>query len=272
MREEAASEAEPSMPARYWSDLTTEEIRARDMGSAVAVLPVAAIEQHGPHLPLATDTIIAEGYLARVAALVPEALDVLILPVQAVGKSDEHDAFPGTLTLSAETALRAWTEIGACVHRAGCARLVIVSSHGGNSALIDLVAAELRGRLGMVAVTTAWARFGYPAGLFPADEIADGIHAGGIETALMLALRPDLVRRAQVADFPSRARRMRGAFTHLSAGRPAAFAWKAQDLNPAGALGDARLGTAEAGHAALEHGARTFVALLGDVARFSLDD
>lgn len=259
------------MPARFWSDLTTEEIRGRDMASTVAVLPVAAVEQHGPHLPLNTDTVIAEGYLARVAALVPDGLDVLILPVQAVGKSDEHDAFPGTLSLTAETALRAWTEIGACVRRAGCERLVLVSSHGGNSALIDLVAAELRGRLGMIAVTTAWARFGYPAGLFPDDEIAYGIHAGGIETALMLALRPDLVRRPAIADFPSRAQRMRADFTHLSAGRPAAFAWKAQDLNPAGAIGNAGLGSAEAGQAALDHGARAFVALLQDVARFRLD-
>ncbi len=262
------------MPARPWSELTTEEIRARDMGRAVAVLPVAAVEQHGPHLPLATDVVIAEGYLARVAArlsLLPDDLDVLTLPVQAVGKSDEHDAFPGTLTLSAETALRAWTEIGAGVHRAGCRRLVIVTSHGGNSALIDLVAAELRGRLGMIAVTTAWARFGYPPGLFPADEIAYGIHAGGIETALMLALRPDLVRTTGIADFPSRALRMRGDFGQLSAGRPAAFAWKAQDLHPSGAVGDARLGRAEAGHAALDHGARAFVELLADVARFDLD-
>ena len=264
------------MPARAWSELTTEEFRARAMAGAmdraVAVLPVAALEQHGPHLPLATDMVIAEGYLARAAAHVPDDLDVLTLPVQAIGKSDEHDAFPGTVTLTAETALRAWTEIGAGVHRAGCRRLVIVTSHGGNSALIDLVAADLRGRLGMVAVTTAWARFGYPPGLFPADEIAYGIHAGGIETALMLALRPDLVRTDRIADFPSRALRMRGAFTHLSAGRPAAFAWKAQDLHPSGAIGDARLGRAEAGRAALEHGARAFVDLLADVARFDLAD
>ncbi len=259
------------MPARPWSELTTEEIRTRGMGRAVAVLPVAAVEQHGPHLPLATDVVIAEGYLARVAALAPDDLDVLTLPVQTIGKSDEHDAFPGTLTLSAETALRAWIEIGAGVHRAGCRRLVVVTSHGGNSALIDLVAAELRGRLGMVAVTTAWARFGYPPGLFPADEVAYGIHAGGIETALMLALRPDLVRADRIADFPSRALRMRGDFTHLSAGRPAAFAWKAQDLHPSGAIGDARLGRAEAGHAALDHGARAFVDLLADVARFDLE-
>ena len=258
------------MAARLWSDLTTREIAGRDMGRTVAVLPVAAIEQHGPHLPLCTDVAIMGGYLARACALVPADLDVLVLPVQSVGKSDEHDAFPGTLSLTAATALAAWGEIGAGVHRAGCGRLVIVTAHGGNSALIDLVAGDLRARFGMVAVTTSWARFGYPEGCFPQDEVVHGIHAGGIETALMLALRPDLVRREAVADFPSRTRAMVGDFTHLRAGRPAAFAWKAGDLHPSGAIGDARLGTAEAGETALDHGARAFVALLQDVARFDL--
>ena len=263
------------MAARLWSDLTADDLAGRDMSRVVAVLPVAAIEQHGPHLPLSTDVTIAEGYLARVRDLVrdpaPDDIDVLVLPVQPVGKSDEHDAFPGTLTLTAATALAAWTEIGAGVHRAGCGKLVIVTSHGGNSALIDLVAGELRARFGMVAVTTSWSRLGYPDGLFPAEEIAHGIHAGGIETALMLALRPDLVRTREIADFPPRTRAMAGDFTHLRAGRPAAFAWKAGDLHPSGATGDARLGTAEAGRAALEHGARAFVELLRDVDRFSLD-
>ena len=259
------------MAARLWSDLTTDDLARRDMRRAVAVLPVAAIEQHGPHLPLGTDAIIAEGYLARMRERVPDDLDVLVLPVQAVGKSDEHDAFPGTLSLDTGTALAAWTGIGVGLHRAGCRKLVIVTSHGGNSALIDLAAGELRSRFGMVAVTTAWARFGYPDGLFPAAEIAHGIHAGGVETALMLALRPDLVRRDRIADFPPRSLAMVREFTHLRAGRPAAFAWKAGDLHPSGAMGDARLGTEEAGHAALDHGAAAFVELLRDVDRFELD-
>lgn len=258
------------MPMLLWSALTTEEVRRRDMARTIAVLPVAAIEQHGPHLPLSTDVTIAEGYLARVAALAPDDIDVLVLPVQAVGKSDEHDLFPGTLTLSAGTALRAWTEIGEGVHRAGCGKIVIVTSHGGNSGLIDLVAGELRSRFGMVAVTTAWSRFGYPDGVFPDAEIRHGIHAGGVETALMLALAPESVRRSHVADFEPRTRAMERDFTHLRAGRPAAFAWKAGDLNPAGAIGDARLGTAEAGHAALDHGARAFLDLLRDVQSFEL--
>lgn len=259
------------MPVRSWGELTTRELRGRDMGRAIAVLPVAAIEQHGPHLPLATDAIIAEGYLARLAPLVPDDLDVLLLPVQSIGKSDEHDAFPGTLSLTAETALRAWTEIGAGLAAAGCGKLVIVTSHGGNSALIDLVAGALRGRHRFVAVTTAWSRFGYPDGLFPEAEIRHGIHAGGIETALMRALRPDLVREAEIADFTPRTVAMERDFTHLRAGRPAAFAWKAEDLHPSGAMGDARLGSAEAGRAALDHGARAFAELLRDVDRFRLE-
>ncbi|SFH02996.1 creatininase family protein [Methylobacterium gossipiicola] len=258
------------MPIRPWFDLTTEEMRHRDMRRTVAVLPVAAIEQHGPHLPLSTDVDIAEGYLARLMTLHADDLDVLVLPVQAVGKSDEHDAFPGTLSLTTATALAAWGEIATGIHRTGCTKLVLVTSHGGNSGLIDLAAADLRGRLGMLAVTTAWNRFGYPEGLFPDGEIRHGIHGGGIETALMLALCPERVRQERIADFTPRTMAMERTFTHLRAGRPAAFAWKAGDLNPAGAIGDARLGTAEAGHAALDHGARAVLELLRDVDRFSL--
>ena len=258
------------MPARPWSELTTQEMRTRDWSRSVAVLPVAAIEQHGPHLPLGTDAIIGQGYLDAAAALVPDGVEMLSLPLHQIGKSDEHDDFAGTLTLSAQTAIAAWTEIGAGVHRAGCTKLVVVSSHGGNGAVVELVTGELRARFGMVAVATSWSRLGYPEGLLPEDEIRHGIHAGGIETALMRALRPDLVRDAHIADFASRSRAIETDYAILRAGRPAAFAWKAQDLHPSGALGDARLGTAEIGRTLIDHGARRFVALLDEVVRFSL--
>ncbi|GLS42949.1 creatininase family protein [Methylobacterium brachythecii] len=258
------------MPARLWRDLTTVDVVSRDMTQAVAVLPVAAIEQHGPHLPLGTDAIIAEGYLTRASELVPSALDVLTLPVQSIGKSDEHDSFAGTLTLTATTALAAWVEVGASVHRSGCRKLVIVSSHGGNNALIDLVAGELRARLGMVVVTTSWGRLGFPDGLLPEQEIRHGIHAGAVETALMLALRPDLVRGEHARHFEPRTVAMEREYRLLRAGRPAAFAWKAEDLHASGAIGHAALGTAEIGEALLDHGAQRFVELLSEVARFEL--
>src|SRR4051794_33740998 len=129
-----------------WLSLTTEEFsRAR-----IAVLPVAAIEQHGPHLPVGTDTYIAEAYLTRVRALLPADWPVAFLPVQQVGASDEHRAFRGTLTLTPQTALCTFVEIGESVHRAGIAKLVIINSHGGNIALIDLAARQLRVRLNML--------------------------------------------------------------------------------------------------------------------------
>jgi creatinine amidohydrolase len=249
-----------------WLSLTTEEFsRAR-----IAVLPVAAVEQHGPHLPVGTDTYIAEAYLARVRALLPENSPVAFLPVQQVGASDEHRAFTGTLTLSPETALHAFIEIGESVHRAGMNKLVIINSHGGNIALIDLAARQLRVRHSMVAVHTSWGRFGYPDGLFGEAEHTHGIHGGDIETSIMLAAYPDLVRRDEIANFVPATVAMERAYAHLRADFPVGFGWMTQDLHASGAVGDASLATAAKGEAALEHGARALVQLLRDVERFEL--
>ena len=209
------------MPVREWRNLTTEDVRALDAPRAVAVLPVAAIESHGPHLPLSTDAAIAEGLLAALAGC-PVVAEVLVLPVQQIGKSDEHLSFPGTLTLSAETAIRAWVEIGASAARIGLRRLVIVSSHGGNSEVIGIVARELRRRFGMLAVSTAWLRFGRPEGLFDADEVRHGIHGGDVETSLMLHFRPDLVRRDRVQNFVPASVELERGFAWLRATGPAA--------------------------------------------------
>jgi len=249
-----------------WLSLTTEEFsRAR-----IAVLPVAAIEQHGPHLPLGTDTYIAEAYLTRVRALLPEDSSVAFLPVQQVGASDEHRGFCGTLTLSPETALRTFIEIGESVARAGLRKLIIINSHGGNIALIDLAARQLRVRHNMLAVHASWGRFGYPAGLFTDAELTHGIHGGDIETSIMLAAYPDLVRRERIANFIPSTYAMEREYEYLRADFPAGFGWMTQDLNALGAVGDASRATAEKGRAALAHGARAFVALLEDVERFEL--
>jgi creatinine amidohydrolase len=259
------------MPACYWLDLTTEAFRTRAMDRTIAVLPVAAVEQHGPHLPVGVDTYINEGYLARAMALVPEDLDVLVLPVQAVGKSNEHLAYPGTLTLSAETLIRAWTEIGESVHRAGCRKLVFLNSHGGNIAVIDIVARELRVRHGMLAVNAAWHRLGYPPGLYSEFETRHGIHGGDAETSLMLAFRPDAVHMDKAQRFEPRTVEMERRFKHLRAIQPIGFGWMSQDLNQAGAMGDAAAATAEKGEASADHGAHAFVELLREIDQFSLD-
>lgn len=258
------------LPKRQWAEMTTEDFRAGDPTRWIAVLPVAATEQHGPHLPVGVDGFIAEGYIARVKALLPDSLPVSFLPLQWIGKSDEHLDFAGTLTLSPELASRAWIEIGESVQRAGVKKLVIVNSHGGNSPILELVARDLRIRFGMLVVTAAWSRFGYPDGLFGEAERLHGIHGGDIETSLMLAIRPDAVRMDKLADFTPGTIAMEREFKRLRADRPSGFGWMSQDLHPSGALGDARGANKEKGEAALDFGARAFIELLEDVERFDL--
>ncbi|HEX8167526.1 MAG TPA: creatininase family protein [Beijerinckiaceae bacterium] len=258
------------MPARSWLELTTEDFSTREMSRAIAILPVAAVEQHGPHLPVGVDAFIGQGYLERSIERVPEELDVLVLPMQTVGYSAEHTAFPGTLTLSPETALRAWREIGEGVRRAGCRKLVVANSHGGNVPVIDVVARELRATLGMLVVTASWHRLGYPPGLFGADELRHGIHGGAVETSLMLAFRPDAVRPERAANFSPRSIAMEQEFKHLRANHPVGFGWMSQDLHPAGAMGDAAAAAPEKGEAAAEFAVRAFVELLREVDRFEI--
>jgi creatinine amidohydrolase len=257
-------------PKHQWTELTWEDFAQRDPASWIAVLPIAAVEQHGPHLPLGVDAYIAEAYLARVHANLPDHLPVVFLPLQVFGQSDEHLAYPGTLTLSVETLLRTLGDIGSSVYRAGVRKLLIVTSHGGNWQAAELAARDLRVRFGMFAVLTSWHRFGYPDGLFAEEERRHGIHAGGVETALMLATRPDLVARERATDFTSAAQSMAEEFRHLRLARPAGFGWMTQDLNPAGAVGNAGAATAAMGETALAHGAQAFIELLEDMARFDI--
>jgi creatinine amidohydrolase len=259
------------MPARRrWIELSWPDLQGADTGRWIAVLPLAAVEQHGPHLPLGTDALIAEAYLAEVEAALPADLPAVLLPVMTIGVSPEHLGFPGTLSLAAGTALAGWTAIGEGLRRAGLRKLVIVTSHGGNVAAASLAAVELRRRFGLLAVTCSWHKLGYPDGLFSPDEVRFGIHGGDIETSLMLAIRPDLVRMDRARDFPSSARAMEAEFAHLRATSPVGFGWMAQDLNPDGVAGNASAATAEKGAAALRFGANAFVALLRDVERFDV--
>jgi creatinine amidohydrolase len=245
-------------------------VAAGDTERWIAVRPVAAVEQHGPHLPLGVDSYIADAYIARILPLLPDDLPATFLPVQKIGCSDEHLAFPGTLSLSARTLIAAWTEIGESVRRCGVRKLVIVTSHGGNVSLMDPVARDLRVRLKMLVVTCAWHRFGYPPGTFEAQEERHGIHAGDVETSLVLAHRPDTVEMKNAVAAVPATLEMADTFKWLSAFKPAGFGWMTQDLHPTGAVGDATGATATKGAQALDHGARAFVELLQDVDRFDL--
>jgi len=257
-------------PPRDWTDIHWPDIS----GAAarwIAVLPLAATEQHGPHLPVGTDVMIAQAYLARVRELLPDGIPATFLPLQPVGISTEHIDYPGTLTLPTEIALKTWMALGECVARAGLRKLVMVTSHGGNSAAMTLVAQDLRAKYGLLAVTTGWSRLSAPEGLFSAEEVRHGVHGGAVETSIMLARFPRHVRSEAIADFRPAGIAMETDYRWLSAHRPAPFAWQAQDLHLSGAAGDATLASAEKGEILIEHGARAFCELLADVDQFDPD-
>ena len=265
-------------PARHWSDLSTADFAALDRARAIAVLPVAATEQHGPHLPLSVDTDLVNGVIAAALPHIPHDLPALFLPTQAVGFSPEHTRFAGTLTLKAETVLRLWTEIGECVAASGVKKLVLLNAHGGQVGLMDLVARDLRARLGMLVYSVNW--FSLPLtdaqgqdvnARFSADEHRFGIHAGEIETAMMLALRPERVRMEQAEYFRSTSQDRAMHFPILGNGRSAKLGWMMQDYNANGAVGNAGAANAENGHAVLDAAGRALAQLLGEIDRLPPD-
>ena len=248
-----------------WDQFTSADFDVIDPMRTIAILPTAAIEQHGPHLPLGTDTMIAEGMLDLLRKNCPDDLDIRILPIQSVGKSNEHTWANGTLSLAGTTALRAWTEIGQSVARAGVRKIVIVNSHGGNSDLISILARELRVAENMLAVKCQWGAFGYPTGLFSEFELQHGLHGGDIETSLMLGFRPELVNMRRAQTFDTTARQ-----TEIPPTGPISYGWVASDLNPHGVVGEAELATAEKGHATAQHQIAGFIDLLYKVKSASL--
>jgi creatinine amidohydrolase len=255
------------MRSRLWQELTTEDVAGLDRAHTVAVLPVAAVEQHGPHLPLGTDAMINEGVLARVLARAAADSPMIVLPMLSIGASGEHRDFAGTLSLAARTLLDLVTEVAEGIARAGLRKLVLFNSHGGQRQVLEMVAQDLRTRHAMiVVVANAWRMMDRAAVLPPAEREA-GLHGGGFETALMLHLRPDLVRLDKIRDFPSKARALEKDYPSLAAQGRVAFAWQAQDLNPAGAVGDARLGTAEMGRKLVDEAADRLLRLVDELAR-----
>src|SRR5271165_4100875 len=241
-------------PTKFWAEMTWPDFQRVDVSKVIAVLPLAAIEQHGPHLPVGVDAFINEGCVKRAATRIPEDLSVLFLPLQMIGVSGEHAEFPGTLALSTETAIRAWIEIGDSVARIGCRKLIVMNSHGGNVPAIEAVALSLRMRWRMLVINASWRRLGYPDGLFSAREAAHGVHGGDAETSLILALRPETVRMPQARDFPSVGEMMEREFAILRAKPPLGFAWMAGDLNPEGVVGEANEASAVKGETALDYG------------------
>ncbi len=256
-------------PAPRWEDNEWPDgaVPARDW---IAVLPLGAHEQHGPHLPAETDTIIAQGLVDATIARLPADLPVTFLPVEEVGYSIEHLGFAETRSLSFEEAAHRWIGIAEMLKDRGIRKLLMLNAHGGNSPLMTIVATEARQRFGMLAAATAWTRFGLPPDTVSEREKALGIHAGEIETSVMLALRPDLVDMSKAQSFASFQEELYRDAQFLRAYGPHAFGWKMRDLNPAGATGNARAATAEKGRKLIDHSVAGIIALLYDIDAFDL--
>jgi creatinine amidohydrolase len=265
------------LPSRFWADLTSRHFAqlaaSGAIDKAVAVLPVAAIEQHGPHLPLSVDTTLVNGVVNASLAHLPAELPVLFLPTQQVGKSNEHIRFPGTLTLSAQTLISVWMELGASVARAGFKKLVLLNSHGGQVSVMDIVARDLRSAHDIIVYHTSW--YNLPLGSdvmgqFPPEEHRFGIHAGDMETSMMLALAPQLVDMAQAKNFHSSSQDRAAKYPILGNGSSAKLGWQMQDYNPQGAAGNALAATAAKGQLLVDAAGLQLARLLQEVSSLPL--
>jgi len=267
--------------SRFWADLSMRDfaqlITSGQAAQTIAVLPVAAMEQHGPHLPLSVDTVLVDGVVAAALPQLAPDLKVLFLPTQAVGLSPEHARFPGTLTLKTETILRLWTDLGESVAAGGIRKLLLFNSHGGQVSVMDMVARDLRARLDLLVYSVSW--FNLPLlddngqdvnALFSADEHRFGIHAGDIETSMMLALDPAHVEMAQARDFTSSAQERAQRFDILGNGKSAKLGWQMQDYNPAGAVGNAAAASADKGRAVVAAAGRSLARLLAEIDQLPL--
>lgn len=256
------------MPARHWTELPSNAFQKDVFRDHLAVLPLGATEQHGPHLPVSTDTSIAEGMVAAVVARLPAQANVLILPTLASTHSGEHTNKPGTLSIGRDLTFRLIKEVARGVARAGVRKLVIINAHGGNVGVMVDATHDIRAELGMLCVGTNWMRLGLPNGLIALDDTAVDIHGGRLETAIMLALRPDLVDLGEAKDFASLQGELAETFDLLRAYGPVGFGWMGDDLHPSGVVGKADTANAEDGQAIIDHQAQQMVKLLDEVQRF----
>tara|TARA_B100000945_G_scaffold98722_1_gene77335 strand:- start:672 stop:1487 length:816 start_codon:yes stop_codon:yes gene_type:complete len=259
-------------PFQRWQDLTTEDFKAIDPEKTVALLPLGAMEQHGPHLPISTDATIAEEMCTRGAKLADGSFPLLLMPTQSIGKSTEHTQFPGTLTHSAPTLLDSWMEIGDSVARTGIKKLVFFNGHGGQPQIMEICCRELRIRHDMLCVGTSNWSFGQPeASTVPAAERRYGIHAGTVETSIMLSLKPELVRMDKAQNFEGLLADVELEYEELRIIGSTYVGWQAQDLHPIGCSGDATKASSTIGEVYVQHITKGLSRLLKEVSTYPLE-
>ena len=230
--------------SRNFAYLTWKQVDALDRNETLLVLPTAAIEQHGHHLPLATDTLINNFMLGRALTLLPAEMPIYALPPVCYGKSNEHVGFPGTLSVSAATFMAVIRDLGASLSASGFKKLVLFNTHGGNAALVDVMARDLRAEFELRTFTLLGSGGAKFEGLNP-QETAYGFHAGEWETAMLLSATPELVHTDQytsnyIADI-QKPELLKPEFSSAN------FAWLTRDIAESGVMGDPSAATAEKG-------------------------
>lgn len=254
---------------RHLTHLTWTEIAALDKTDGVVILPIGAVEQHGPHLPTITDTLIVTHILDAALARLPDDVAVWVLPPLSYGKSNEHSSFPGTISLSTATVHAILHDIAHSVAAAGFRRLAFMNGHGGNTALLETAARDICEQTGLFCFCLQPALYVDPPFAISPEERRYGFHAGELETSLMLAMAPDLVHMDRtvrhIATFPHRD-------TPLFYFGAASTAWLTADWSASGVFGDATLGTVEKGHALIAAAAARIATILTEISRFEAGD
>ena len=259
-------------PIRHWQSMTTGETARAVERDPVVVLPIAAIEQHGLHLPLSTDLDIGMGLLASAFGRLADDFPAWVLPPLAVGSSEEHLRFPGTLSLDAETLGRIIYQYGAALASCGVRRFVLSNSHGGNRQALNSAGLRLRREHKLLVVKVGYFEFPPPetAGI-PLAEWRHGLHGGALETAMMLHLRPDLVRVEEIRNAAPLGAELEATMHGLSPEGAASFSWLAEDINRSGVAGDARKADAAQGARLVAHYGEVLADVIRDAKAFPLD-
>lgn len=260
---------------QYWSLMNTTDFAQLDATSTVALLPLGATEQHGPHLPLCVDTCIANAMVSAALSILGPTFPVLVLPTQATGLSTEHTSFAGTLSHSPEQMLRVLAELGAALCRAGLRKLLFFNAHGGNSGLMEVAARELRALHGLMVYSTSWFNLPLEESVmqrFTPEEHRFGVHGGALETSLMMHLHPEMVRVEKFKRFGSKQQLRSQVHPVLGNGRSAKMAWLIEDYNTEGAVGDLAQASAEKGRELLQTGSLQLSILLREISALSLNE
>ena len=267
------------LPNYFWDQHSTISLSELELAKVIAVLPVGAIEQHGPHLPLSVDSALIEGVVHACLAQFQlmdsfSELPVLFLPTQKVGFSPEHTSFAGTLSLKSSTLIALWTDILESVARTGVKKILLLNSHGGQSGLLDVVGRDIRQRFGILVYSCNFYDLPHQQAsqnLFSEHEKRFGVHGGDLETSMMLALHPELVNQQKAQNFSSYSEKRAQQFPILGNGKSAKMSWAMQDYNPLGACGNASNATIQKGEVLVQNFGLQLFQLLKELHQVSID-